>query len=67
MEWKVQDRVKESTGHVEPKAKRSWRGLSENHEHSLVSKTRPGYKTFSRSFSAEIPSKLFSPTAGTIV
>ena len=33
-----------------------------NFKDSLVSKTRPGYRTFSHSFSAEIPSTLFSPT-----
>lgn len=35
---------------------------NEKHEDSLVSKTRPGYKTFSPPFSSVIPSTLFSPT-----
>lgn len=61
------NRPQESTGHVEPRPKRSRREVGENPEHLLVSKTRPGYKTFSRSFSPEIPSTLFSATEVDVV
>lgn len=59
MEWRVDascktetEKLRESTRHVKPRTERSRRGASKSLENSLVSKTRPGYKTFSRSFSA---------------
>jgi hypothetical protein len=66
MEWsmphakrKQKRRLHESTVHV---LRGQGEGRVKNLENSLVSNTRPGYTTFSRSFSAEIPSTLFSPT-----
>jgi hypothetical protein len=55
----MQSRLQESTGHRKTESQET---ASEKHEHSLVSKTRPGYKSFSRSLSVEILSTVFSPT-----